>query len=480
MKKKYLNIFSITKSPILLLFLSMIWSSCSNELDINNDPNKPINVPVSTLLTASEANLAYTVGGDATRMPASIIQHYAGHRGQPLEYGQYAIAASATDNLWSNLYDVMYDLRIIQREAKEGNNKVYLGVSQLLEAYAMSITTDLFGDVPYTEALQGSANINPKYDTQESIYTALLKLIDDGIANVKTNTGLLKPTTDDLVYGGNIVKWEKFGNSLKLRLLNHLSKRNSTAAKTFLDTNPLLIASTSDNAKVTFGSAASSANPIYQFDVLSGRKDNAVCKTIIDKMNSNSDPRLSVYFLPVQNGSLAGQIIGNQPGGDEDDSGEAKFSRVGSAFASATSPVRFLSAAEVNFIKAEIYKRASDDVNAKLYYDKAITEDFTDLGLSNVSSFLTLSNISYNNTLQRIMEQKWITMFQASFESWVDWRRTGFPTLIPAATNRTNGVIPRKLSLPQTEINLNANNVKAGPGIPVPFETLKGKVWWDQ
>ena len=71
-------------------------------------------------------------------------------------------------------------------------------------------------------------------------------------------------------------------------------------------------------------------------------------------------------------------------------------------------------------------------------------------------------------------------MFQASFESWVDWRRTGYPMLTPATTNRTNGVIPRKLSLPQTEINLNADKVKEGPGIPVPFETLKGKVWWDQ
>ena len=107
MKKKYLNFFAITKSIILVLLLNVIWSSCSNELDINDDPNKPTDVPLNVLLTASEANLAYTLGGDATRIPASIVQHYAGHRGQPLEYGQYNITASATDNLWTNLYEVM-------------------------------------------------------------------------------------------------------------------------------------------------------------------------------------------------------------------------------------------------------------------------------------------------------------------------------------------------------------------------------------
>ena len=104
---------------------------------------------------------------------------------QPLEYGQYNITASAKYKLWTNLYEVMYDLRSIQSKAKESDSKIYLGISQILEAYTITVTTDLFGDVPYTEALQGSVNINPKYDTQESIYTSALKLIDDGIAKSK-------------------------------------------------------------------------------------------------------------------------------------------------------------------------------------------------------------------------------------------------------------------------------------------------------
>ncbi len=475
----YSNIYKTIKSLFFYFTVGLVVVSCSNDLDINNDPNEPTDVPMNTLLVGAEVNLAYILGGDATRMPASIVQHYSGHRGQPLEYGQYNITAAATDNLWANLYDVMFDLRTIQTKARDNNSNVYLGISQILEAYTMSVTTDLFGDVPYTEALRGSLNINPKYDTQESIYTSLISLIDSGIANTKLSSSL-RPTTDDVIYGGNITKWERFGNSLKLRLLNHLSKRNPNAAKAFLDSNPALINSTVDNARVVFGNSPANANPIHQFDVLSGRKDNAVCNTIVNFMKSYNDPRISVYFLPVANGALAGQILGNRPGGDDDDSGETKFSRVGSAFASINSPVRLMSAAEVNFVKAEIYKRASDDANAKTSYDRAITEDFSDLGISNVSSFLALPDIAYNNSLQRIMEQNWVTMFQASFESWVDWRRTGFPAVTVPLVNRTNGVVPRKLSLPQTEINLNSQSLSQGPGIPVPFETLKGRVWWDQ
>lgn len=474
--KNAINIFS-------LLFIVFVLNSCSNILDINEDPNKSSDANPATLLTASEVNLGYILGGNVTRMSANIVQHYAGHRGQPLEYSQYEITSSATDNLWTNIYDVMNDMRRIQEKTKASGDKIYLGISQLLEAYTMSVTTDLFGDVPYSDALKNFNRITPSYDKQEIIYTNLLKLVDEGIVNVKSGQGDIDiPKDNDVIFSGNAVKWERFGNSLKLRLLNHLSKKNSGAAKAFLDTNPNLIISSSDNALIKYGNSPSNANPIYQFDVLSGRKDNAVCNTIVDKMKAINDPRIPLFFAPIKNGNLAGQITGNPPGNDEDDSGEAKFSRVGPAYASSDSPVILISAAEVNFIKSEIYKRAGDDVNAKIYYELAIKEDFSSLKLSEAeaTAYLIKPQVLYNNTLERIMEQKWITMFQSSYESWVDWRRTGFPVLSPATINRTSGVIPRKLSLPQLELNLNSANVKAGPGIPVPFVTLTQKVWWDQ
>ena len=468
---KYAVLLALTATPLVI-------TSCRQELDINVDPNNPSQASLSGLLSASQVGFAFALGGEGTRMPASIVQHYAGHRAQPLDYAQYRITSSATDGTWTALYNTLMDMREMENKAAASGNQAYLGVSKILQAHAFSVTTDLFGDIPFSEALQGRTNITPVYDKQEDIYPALITMIDEGVAAL---TAATETISGDIVYGGDVTKWKKYGNSLKLRLLNHLSSRQPNAAANFLATNPSLIDTSVDDAKVLFGSVASNANPIYQFDVLSGRKDQAVASTIVDKMKALSDPRVSVYFEPVAGNALGlkGQYLGNAPGNDTEDSQKNRYSRVGSAYASIKAPVVLMSAAEVNFIKAEVYHRASDS-RAQAAYQAAITQDFAALGLSSsAAAYLANANVAYNGTLQRIMEQKWITMFQASYESWVDWRRTGFPVLTPAASNMTSNVIPRNLPYPEVEINSNRANLVAGPGVPIPYTGLSNRVWWD-
>ncbi|HFK5552132.1 TPA: SusD/RagB family nutrient-binding outer membrane lipoprotein [Elizabethkingia anophelis] len=468
---------------VAVILSLLVVQSCSQELDINRDPNNPTDVPINTLLTSSQVNTGYIIGGDATRMPASIVQYYSGHRGQPLDYSRYNITSSSADGLWRNAYDALMDLKEIQNKGTESGDRIYVGISQILQAYVFSVITDLFGDIPFSMALLGAENITPTYDRQETIYPVLIRTIEDGIVNVGSLTGN-RPGTDDVIYNGNTDSWIRFANSLKLRLLNHLSKREPGAASAFLVTNPALIEVSTANAAVRFGTAASNANPIYQFDVLSGRKDNAIASTIVDKMRLLNDPRIDVYFTRVVNNGAGfqGQYRGNTPGEDTDDSGENLFSRVGSAYASTDSPVVLMSAAEVNFIKSEIYFRANDMARSKASFDIAIAQDFSALGLSDrLPAYIADSRVAYNNSLERIMEQKWITMFQGAYESWVDWRRTGFPvfTIMPSF-NMTGNIIPRRLSYPQIEINVNTSSLQNGPGIPIPFESLKERVWWDQ
>ena len=468
---KYAVLLALTATPLVI-------TSCRQELDINVDPNNPSQASLSGLLSGSQVGFAFALGGEGTRMPAAVVQHYAGHRNQSLRYAQYRITSSDTDGTWTALYNTLMDMKELENKAAASGNQAYLGVSKILQAHAFSVTTDLFGDIPFSQALQGRANITPVYDKQEDIYPALITMIDEGLAAL---TAATETISGDIVYGGNVTKWKKYGNSLKLRLLNHLSSRQPNAAANFLATNPSLIDTSADDAKVAFGSVASNANPIYQFDVLSGRKDQAVASTIVNKMRALSDPRVSVYFNPVANNNsgLQGQYLGNAPGNDTDDSGENEYSRVGSAYASIKAPVVLMSAAEVNFIKAEVYYRASDS-RAQAAYQAAITQDFAALGLSSsAAAYLANANVAYDGTLQRIMEQKWITMFQASYESWVDWRRTGFPVLTPAASNATSNVIPRNLPYPDVEINSNRANLVAGPGIPIPYTGLSNRVWWD-
>lgn len=467
----------------LVLLSLLIFSSCEKSLDINKDPNYPTDVDKRLLLPAAQVQLGYTVGGSVNRVTGNIMQHYAGHRNQPLEYNQYDINPASTDDIWSAMYAVVLrDLKGVRDLARQSGDSMYVGVSQILMAYTFSVLTDMYGDIPFTEALQDEQNLTPRYDRQEEIYPALISMIEAGVANVQSNTGI-SPGGDDLMYGGNMGKWQKLGNSLKLRLLNHLSERDPAAAVAYINTNPVLLSANSDNAEVPYGTNSANANPMYGFDVLSGRKDMAVASTIVEKVKSLNDPRLSEYFLPVANNGAGneGEFLGNIPGGDEDDASENLFSRVGPAYASINSPVVLMSYAEVLFIIAEVRLREGKLVEAEEAYRAAITADmrYLDIGEQAITAYLMQSGVQFNNTLQRVMEQKWITLFQAPYESWVDWRRTGFPVLEGAAVSRTNGIIPTRLPYPQLEINLNRAALEQGPGVPVPVESLKKRVWWD-
>lgn len=460
-------------------------ASCSKTLDINDDPNNFLDVPVATLLPAAEVNLAFTIGGNGTRIPASFVQLYSGHRNQPLQYGQYNVTPASTDGLWSSLYaGVLRDLLAITNKSRVVGDSMYVGVGQLLTAYTYGYLTDMYGDIPFTDALKDDKQITPAYDKQQDIYPALIAMIEAGVSNVKSAKGI-KPGADDVIYAGSMANWEKFGNSLKLRLLNHLSKKQPNAAADFLATNPVLIAANSESAKLTFGTTQANANPIYSFDELSGRKDASVSSTIVNRMKAidPNDARISKYFKPVKNNTngVAGQYIGNVPGGDNDDAGEAKFSRVGPAFAANGAPIILLSNAEVKFLTAEIKFRQNDHIAAAAAYNAALDADFDFVGsAAYAATYKLLPAVVYNSTLQRIMEQKWMVMMQAPYEAWTDWRRTGIPALTVPVTNFTDGVVPRRIPYPQLEINLNSTALKNGPGIPVPFESLKAKVWWDE
>ena len=471
----------IYKTGFLLLLISTLFA-CKKNLDINRDPNNFTEVPAQLLLPTAQVQLGYSLGGDASRITGAFMQHYGGHRGQPLEYNQFDVDPSATDGFWSSMYSVVLrDLKAVIDQSRESGDSMYVGVSQILMAHTFSVLTDLYGDIPFSQALLDERNITPGYDKQENIYPALISLIETGITNVKSTMGK-KPGADDIIYKGVMANWERYGNSLKLRLLNHLSKKTPNAAAAFLNTNPLLITENTQNAVVTYGNTSSNANPIHGFDVLSGRADMAVGATLVEKMKSLNDPRIPKYFFTVVNNgkNRQGQYFGNTPGGDEDDAGRNLFSRIGPAYASINSPVFLIGAAEVHFIIAEIRLREGKTAEATTAYNTAITRDFQFLELAgSAAAYLAKPEVAFNNSLQRIMEQKWITMYQAPYESWVDWRRTGFPVLTHTGVNLTGGVIPRRLPYPQLEINLNRAALEAGPGVPVPIEALKQRVWWD-
>jgi hypothetical protein len=312
--------------------------------------------------------------------------------------------------------------------------------------------TDVWGDVPYSQALQGGANRTPAYDTQEALYNSLLSSLDSAIVDLAGTTAR-KPGADDLVYGGNVTKWTKFAHTLMARMYLHLAKRRSDGyAKALEHVRQGLGAG--DDGVFTFGDVETAANPWYQFNSQRGG-DLVVGPKLLEIMNTTSDPRLPFYANANDSGKY-----------------EAGTCTMGPLFSSINSPVPFMTFYEAKFIEAEAAFQTGDKSGANTAYVAGITASMAFAGVSadDITAFLasTAVNPGENNlTLDHIMTQKYVAMY-TSPESFADWRRSGVPALTPV----TGDQVPRRYPYPQYERLYNGANVPPG-------QTIYSRVWWD-
>ncbi|OKS89141.1 SusD/RagB family nutrient-binding outer membrane lipoprotein [Mucilaginibacter polytrichastri] len=434
-------------------------SSCKKALDINTSPNRPADVPIATLYTGAAVNVGFTAGSDLSRYSSIIMQQFAGASSggltQTQQYGQYLIQPTDLNNLWSSFYsNTLVNLDLVVQKAGT-TSPHYSGVAKLLEAYTYSIMVDTWGDIPYSEALKLTDNLQPHYDSGQAIYASLLTQIDAGIAEVSATTSTSSPDASSPIYPNDFSAWVRFGNTLKLRLLLHEAKKipaAATALTALLNSNAKFLASNADNFNGNFTSTANAQNPIYQFD--QQRAGYIVAhQTILGLMQN--DPRLPFYFNTNSKGVYAGATSPSESGGDYSTLGTYLEGQEGEA------PIRMLTFAEYNFIRAEAASQYGAPGDAQTFYRAGITASLTDAGVAaaDISTYLdthgTLAGTAAAK-LQQIITQKYIANFGNVSEQWTDWRRTGYPVLIPASDAVTPN-IPRSFYYPETEISLNPN-----------------------
>ncbi|AWI24520.1 SusD/RagB family nutrient-binding outer membrane lipoprotein [Flavobacterium pallidum] len=216
-KKIYRN-----KSKIFLLAGTLAFLSCQDYLDVDTDKDNSTDAPLSLLLTNIEVSVDNTT--DFLNYTGDILQVYTHQMVVREEQDQYGTKVNNINvlNEWNNTYLTLTNIESLINQATESGDMVYVGIAQLQKAYLMSVAVDLWGDVPFTEATQLASGgiISPKFDDQTEIYAAIMQLIDTGKANVASDTGIQKPSDDDLFYGGDIDKWVKFANTFKLKLYN--------------------------------------------------------------------------------------------------------------------------------------------------------------------------------------------------------------------------------------------------------------------
>ncbi len=451
------------KIIISILFIGVLFSSCEKWIDpsMNEDPNNPTDVAMAQLVAPIEANLAYIVGGELARWDCVWMQQIAGIQSQSAENDIYIFGESDADNAWSyNLYAPgMINTKILMEKAALENSPHYAGVAKVLMAYHLGVTTDQWGDIPYSDALKGASNeFKPKYDTQEKIYTTIFSLLNEAITDLSATSSTFKPGAEDLIFGGNLGLWKKTAYALKARYSIHLAKQKGTSAYTdALAALANAYSSNDDDFKFVFGSAYNNSNPIFQSEQERAGYYSASA-TYMNMLAAKKDPRQAIYFDGT---------VGSKPGEPN-----ANAAVIGAAYASDVSPVYLMSYVEVKFIEAEASFKTSDKLRAANAYNEGLKASLQREGVYGDGSwFNTQKETEATITLEKIMNQKYLSSF-LQIETWADWRRTGYPALVKATGAVTNE-IPRRLLYPADERLYNGENMPTGL-------TITSRVWWDK
>jgi hypothetical protein len=529
---------NILKSIAALLTAGVLFSSCEAGLDgLNDNPNAPTDVPVELILPQAienSMNRMYSMSGVNGYIGAIWAQSYA--KIQYTDEDRYDFSGRITliNNLWQSYYaTTLKDLNIIRQKAIAENHPNAQAIAEILMAWNYHQITDLWGDVPFSEALKGleenpeERDTTPAYDTQEDIYNGLLDMLAAAANRIDHSARTVGGA--DLIYGSDMVKWEKLANSLRLRLYMRMADVAPAAAEAgingIISSGAPIMESHDDNALLEY-LAYPSNNPVNNF--ARTREDHKVSHTTLTWLNDLNDPRMRIYAAPMRNQNpdeasteiyTASNGFNYQGGinGDINNSmALSDASTMGHYFMAPTSPGRIMTYNEVLFIRAEAAARGyTTEVAADLYNDaiaesmRLYTQERIDPVLGGFAGDVAYNHQGFNEsefpegiTEQEITDyllqpeiawnvgdgwsdanreqlalQKWLGLYSQGLETWSEWRRLGYPELTPGPVAVLSEV-PRRIQYPTTEQSLNNTNRQEAVARQGEDNFLT-RMWWD-
>jgi hypothetical protein len=473
-------------------------TSCKDFFDVNEDPNNPTDAPVELILPAAQASVAYTVGGSYHNLGGFWAQYYtqSPDAGQYEEIDEYNISPDFFDREWTEIYaGGLNDLAEVKAKADAEGNTSYSLIATLLKTYSMQMLVDMYGQIPYSTALQGDdGTFNPTFEDAEIVYPGLIAEIDQAMAAYEaSNNADNNPSADDLFYGGDMNQWTRFANSLKLKMymrMVHTSKANPTEVMNLVNADEFI---TIDAAYTDWGTQINKYNPYYEVQVdRLGGVNQAASNSIIKYLEDNGDPRLPVYF------NMGGSTWTAKEQGDFANR-DIPFSDLAQPNITATYPVYLMTVAEVNLLKAEAEVRYNGGANAKAAYDNAVMANFDmhNLGAAAANPLIESGGVyefpdggTDAEKIEAIMMQKWVCMVNTqNVEAWIEINRNHIPAYssnaagtpgavgeltISYASTLPAGQTPKRLLIPDVEVSRNSN----APAQPA--QGHAAKVWWDQ
>lgn len=473
----------------------VVASGCEDFFDINVDPNNPAKVAVSQLLTAGEVAMvnSFGIGSPGLSTPTSILVHQTVQRGS---VDQYNVSTEdfQIQTAWQNLYSgALQDFKVIIEQGTEENNLQYVGIARILTAYTYSMMVDMWGDIPFSEALQGADMQYPHYDDDAAIYPQLFSMLDEGIAEIESEEGA-SPGSDDVIYDGDLDKWRKFANTLKLKMYNQIRLVDDVAD----EVNALLVeddlmSDLDDDFELEYGTsvAPDDRNPAFVLEYTPGNRPSYISPYFYEIMTDNSalndvlsgitDPRAPYYWFeqlapndPPQNPAeyhipsegflsiwFASQgvdqgwqqdrsqaVLGLYPiGGRYDDGEGGEVDLSGDVSGPGDTPQRLLTYYAMLYTHAELaLTEPGVTGDARALFEEAIRASFdkvnevadnagvTLIKDEDIEAYVDAVLAKYDaadnqGKLELIMTEKWIASFGFAMDPYTDYRRTGYPIM---------------------------------------------------
>ncbi|HEX2967625.1 MAG TPA: SusD/RagB family nutrient-binding outer membrane lipoprotein [Bacteroidales bacterium] len=475
---------------IIISALVVFLVSCTDKFEeFNTDRKNPANVTGETVF--SNAELALTDQVSSTNVNLNVFKLFSQYWTETTytDEANYDIINRGIPDLTFREYyrGFLRDFQearnlIIAAPLQAGDNPALkvnkLAVIDLLQVYAFQNLVDIFGNVPYSEALDIN-NIAPKYDDAFTIYKDLINRIDTSLASIDLTAGSFGSA--DLIYGGDMAKWHKFGNSLKFRLGITLADVDQGLSRATVESAVAggIFESNDDNALLYYLSAIH-VNPLYEDVIQSGRDDFVPANTIVDIMNLKQDPRRQLYFT-MSGGQYRGGIYGES-------SPFSQYSHIAGQITQPDFPGILLTYDEMLFYRAEAAARGFNVGGApEQFYNAAITASIEFWGgtPAQAAAYILTPGVAYNNPQsgatwqQKIGTQSYIAFYTRGLEAFNQWRRLDYPVLnTPPVLEGDYSGIPKRLTYPVNEQTLNATNYQAAVAA-IGGDKLTTKVFWD-
>ena len=462
------------KKLYIITALALLMTGCNDfDEDININPNAPSQASGTQLL----ANAMLSLSGISSTPAGEFMSQYLSET----QYVNASLYPQSSTSFYGWYQGPLMNLETVLQaddlSGTEGPIANQLAVAKILKSYYIWHLTDRWGDVPYSEALMGADNFTPAYDSQESIYMDLFSTLEEAENQIVSGS-----ISNDIMYGGDMAKWTKLSNTIRLLLALRLSEVNPTLGQEkFNDAlQSGVLESNSDNLVFKHLADANNQNYWYSQVVLQGREWWAISTTLLDKMKPFGDPRIEIYANPNRtDGDYTGLVFGERTDIDTE-----KYALLGDAIYAQDAPVYLVTYAQVLFAQAEAAKLgwiSGGDEVAEENYNMAIAASMDQWGAdtSNLETFMSQSEIKYDpaKAIEQIATQRWIHLYMHGYEGWAEYRRTGYPD---------NMVAPEGADVPNRQIYIESeqfnNTDNYNEAVQRQFggsESLYGKVWWD-